>query len=121
MKEFVRENEILGFWTCSAKDAENIHQPIYFLLSKLVEEAYTDDIKYQTTTSLSLILKHAGTNIYNIIERTEVKVTAFQNGNQMKQPQTVPIVTSNSHFLHERYLDVIHIVPMDGQNLVPYF
>ena len=46
LKEFVRTNELLGFWACSAKEDTELERPIRLLIGRLLEHYHSDEIKY---------------------------------------------------------------------------
>lgn len=46
IKELARSNDLLGFWTCSAKEEANLSRSITTLISKLLEQRHSDEIKY---------------------------------------------------------------------------
>jgi hypothetical protein len=53
LKEFVRSNDIMGFWTCSAKEDANLNKPVQMLVTKLLEQRHSDEIKCGPTPHVS--------------------------------------------------------------------
>lgn len=53
LKEFVRSNDIMGFWTCSAKEDANLNKPVQMLVTKLLEQRHSDEIKLERSEGYS--------------------------------------------------------------------
>jgi len=46
LKDITRANDVLGFWTCSAKEGYNFEKSIHALVTKILEQRFSDEIKF---------------------------------------------------------------------------
>jgi len=51
LKQLAKNNDLLGFWTCSAKEETDLSKPVAALITKLLEQCHSDEIKMERSES----------------------------------------------------------------------